>query len=105
MESRQYKVRVLPLFVTELCEILDYIALKLRNPQAADSLETAVYDAIVERSTCAEAFEPIVSRFERHHVFYRIYVKNYTIFYSVMGDVMEVQSIMYNRRNASEHLK
>ena len=105
MESRQYEVRVLPLFVTELCEILDYIALRLHNPQAADNLEKAVYDAIIARSTCAEAFEPVVSRFERQHVFYRIYVKNYIIFYSVLGNVMEVQSIMYNRRNASEHLK
>ncbi|MBQ2953427.1 MAG: type II toxin-antitoxin system RelE/ParE family toxin [Clostridia bacterium] len=105
MENRQYEVRVLPLFITELQDILDYISLKLHNPQAADQLERAVYDAIVERSSCAEAFEPIVSRFRRRYVFYRIYVRNYTIFYSVMGNVMEVQSIMYNRRDTREYLK
>ena len=104
MKNRHYEIRVLPLFVAELGEILDYIALRLRNPKAADDLENAVYRAIKERSTCAEAFEPYKSKFERKYTFYRIYVKNYTIFYSVIGDVMEVQSIMYNKRNTTDIL-
>lgn len=99
MESKRYEIRVLPLFVDELTQILNYIAFRLQNPRAADDLERAVYDAIVERSSCAEAFEPYHSKLERKHVFYRIYVKNYTIFYTVIGDVMEVQSIFYNKRN------
>ena len=101
MQNKRYKIRVLPLFVEELAEILDYITFRLRNPQAADDLEAAVYDAIKERSTCAEAFEPYQSKFERRYVFYRIYVKNYIIFYTVIDDVMEVQSILYNKRNTS----
>jgi len=74
MQNKRYKIRVLPLFVEELREILDYIAFRLYNPQAADDLELAVYHAIKDRSTCAEAFEPYPSKFERRYVFYRIYV-------------------------------
>ena len=32
-------------------------------------------------------------------VSYRIYVKNYMIFYVVIDDVMEVRRILYNKRN------
>ena len=85
MKSKRYEVRVLPLFVSELSDILDYIELRLRNPKAAYDLETAVYGAIQERSTCAEAFEPYHSKFERKFTFYRIYVKNYTIFFAIVN--------------------
>lgn len=99
MKSKRYEIRVLPLFVTELSEILDYIEHRLHNPQAAFELQAQVYEAIKARSTCAEAFEPYHSKFDRQYTFYRIYVKNYMIFYSVIDDVMEVQSIMYMKRD------
>lgn len=102
--KKHYEIRVLPLFVTELNDILDYISLRLQNPAAAYALKDAVYDAIVERSTCAEAFEPYQSKVKRQYTFYRIYVKNYIIFYTVIGDVMEVQSILYSKRNTSSLL-
>lgn len=56
------------------------------------------------RSSCAEAFDPYQAKFARQYKFYRIYVKHYTIFYSVIGDVMEIQSIVYAKRNVQEIL-
>ena len=41
---------------------------------------------------------------ERQYPYYRIYVKNYVIFYVVIGDIMEVRRILYNRRNIPEHI-
>lgn len=102
--QKRYEIRVLPLFVEELNDILDYISLRLQNPEAAYALKDAVYNAIIERSACAEAFEPYHSRKQRQYTFYRIYVRNYTIFYSVIGDVMEVQSILYSRRDTTRLL-
>ncbi len=104
MKSKHYEIRVLPLFVSELREILEYIEYHLYNPQAAYELEQQVYDAIVARSSCAEAFEPYQSKFTRQYTFYRIYVKHYTIFYAVIGDIMEVQSIVYSKRNVQDIL-
>ena len=49
--------------------------------------------------SCAEAFEPYPSSRERQHPYYRIQVKNFTIFYVVIGDTMEVRRIIYSRRN------
>lgn len=99
MDERQYKLRYLPLFSSDLSEIIAYIQGALQNPDAAYSLLDAVEAAILERTTCAEAFEPYRSNKPRKHPYYRIYVGNYTIYYTVEGDTMEVRRILYNKRN------
>ena len=104
MESKHYKLRFLPLFAEDLGEIVDYISNKLQNPAAAENLVDLIQHAIRERSACAEAFEPYHSLKERQHPYYRIYVKNYTIFYVVIGDVMEVRRILYNKRNLPKNI-
>ena len=104
MESKHYKLRFLPLFAEDLGEIVDYISNKLQNPAAAEALVDLIQNAICERSTCAEAFEPYHSLKERQYPYYRIYVKNYTIFYVVIGDVMEVRRILYNKRNLPQNI-
>lgn len=80
MDGKHYKLRFLPLFEDDLSEIVDYIAIHLQNPMAADQLVDAVQEAIQERTSCAEAFEPYRSAKERQYPYYRIYVKNYVIF-------------------------
>ena len=104
MESKRYKLRFLPLFEDDLIGIVDYITDQLQSPQAAQTLVDAVQKAIQERTTCAESFEPYHSAKERQHPYYRIYVRNYTIYYVVIGDVMEVRRILYNKRDVRKNL-
>ena len=99
MEEKRYKLRFLPLFEDDLSAIVDYICNWLHNPIAAANLVDAVEHAIQERQTCAEAFEPYRSKRERKYPYYRIHVKNYTVFYVVIDDVMEIRRILYGRRN------
>ena len=80
-------------------EIVDYITYRLRNPTAAENLIDEVEKTINERLDCAEAFEPYHSNRERKHPYYRIQVKNFTIFYVVIGNTMEVRRIIYSRRD------
>ena len=103
MDEKRFELRYLPLFRSDLAQIAGYIALKLHNPEAADALVDAVEAAILARLPCADAFEPFQSKKERVHPYYRIYVKNYTIYYVVVGNVMEVHRILYNKRSM-EHL-
>lgn len=35
----------------------------------------------------------------RKNTYYRIYVKNYIIFYIVRDDVMEIRRMLYSKRN------
>ena len=67
-------------FEDDLNEIVDYISIHLQNPIAAENFVDAVETAIYERLSCAEAFEPYSSAKERRYPYYRISVKNYTIF-------------------------
>ena len=99
MANKEYTLRFLPLFEDDLNEIVDYIAFELQNPVAADALVDEVQQAIADRLPFAESFEPFRSSRNRKHPYYRISVKNYTIFYVVIGNTMEVRRILYSRRD------
>ena len=104
MDGKRYELRILPLFEGDLNEIVDYITFRLHNPIAAERLVNDVQAAIHERLSCAEAFEPYRSAKEREYPYYPIQVRNFTIFYVVIGNIMEVRRILYSRRDLKKLL-
>lgn len=104
MNEKNYKLRYLPLFEEDLIAIVDYVIMKLKNPQAAEELVRDVECAIYERLNNPEAFEPYHSLKDRYNSYYRIYVKNYVIYYVVINNVMEVRRILYKARNVKEQI-
>lgn len=104
MDNKKYKLRVLPLFEKDLNEIVDYIAFKLKNPTAANDLVDAVEETIESRLANPMSFEPFQSAKKREHQYYRIRVRNFTIFYVVIDDIMELRRILYNRRDLTKLL-
>ena len=99
MDEKQYELRILPLFEEKLQETVDYIALRLHNPIAAENFVDAVEKAIRERLKAPESFEPYRSKKDRKNTYYAIPVKNYFVFYVVIGNVMEVRTLVYSRRD------
>ncbi len=109
MADTKYKLRYLPLFYEDLEQKAVYIAEKLQNEKAANDLIDAVENAILERLPIAEAFEPYYSMKERRYPYYRIYVKNFVVWYVVIDDegedkIMEVRRFLYNKQNREKHL-
>lgn len=102
MNERRYRLEFLPLFEEDLNEIVDYISVRLNNPSAAYRLVDDVQSAIRERLICPEVFEPFPSARNRKNPYYRIYVRNFTIFYVVIGNVMQVRRILYSGRDFAE---
>lgn len=103
MADTKYVLRYLPLFYEDLEEKVVYIAEKLKNPQAASDLLDAVESAILERLPAAESFEPYHSLKERRYPYYRIYVKNFIVYYVVIDDegpdkIMEIRRFLYNKQ-------
>ena len=94
-----YKISYLPIFEKDLENIIDYIALTLNNPHAANELLNKVEHAIKERSKNPLSFEPFISSKEREFTYYRIYVEHFVIFYVVIEDIIEIRRIFYNKRN------
>lgn len=58
-----------------------------------------VETAILARLNNLVAFEPYHFRKKREYPYYRIYVRNYVIYYVVIDDVMEVRRLLYGARN------
>ena len=99
MIDNNYQLRYLPIFFDDLSNVTSYIKNELSNPEAASNLIDAVEAAILERLPMCESFEPYHSKRERKYPYYRIYVKNYVIYYVVIEKVMEVRRFLYNRQN------
>jgi len=97
--DRKYTLSFLPLFEQDLSEVRDYIALNLNNPMAAMRLIEETEKAILKRLENPLGFKPYHSVRDRKQPYYRINVKNYSVFYVVIGDVMEVRRFVYSRRN------
>ena len=109
MIDTQYKLRYLPLFYEDLKQKVCYIAEDLHNDKAADDLIDEVERAILERQPVAETFEPYYSLKERRYPYYRIYVKNYVIYYVVIDDgpgekIMELRRFLYNKQDIQRHI-
>lgn len=106
MSNSKYELRYLPSFYEDLEQKVIYIAEKLRNAKAANDLLEAVENAIFERLPNAEAFEKYHSLRERKYTYYRIYVKNYVVYYVVIDDegqnkIMEVRRFLYNKQDST----
>ena len=99
MAGRKHALEFLPQFEEDLREAIDYIRLTLRNPTAAGKLLDDAFDAIYERQSAPESFEPYPSKLDREHPYYRIPVGNFIVLYVVIGNVMEVRRFIYARRN------
>ena len=109
MSETRYQLRYLPLFYEDLLEKVSYIRDILHNPQEASDLIEDMETAILERQPVAEAFEPFRAARERRYPYYRIYVRNYVVYYVVIDDdgpdkIMEVRRFLYNKQEREQLL-
>ena len=99
MENKPYQLSFLPLFEEDLNGIIDYISNTLHSPSAAERLVDDVELAILKRLETPLVFSPYPSVKKRQYPYYRINVRNFSIFYVVINNTMEVRRILYNKRD------
>ena len=99
MAKNKYAIKYSDTFVKQFNNILRYSIYKLQNKIAAENFYDEVIKEIEKQREYPESFEKYNSRRKRKNTYYRIYVKNYTIFYTVRDNVMEVRRILSSRRN------
>ena len=99
MASKQYTIKYTATFISQFNNILKYFMNKLNNKIAAENFYAEVVSKIEKRSQNPEGYEKYMSKRKRKYAYYRIYVKNYTVFYTVKDEVMEIRRILYSRRN------
>ena len=91
-----YTVKYLETFRRELDEAADYIAFELENVTAANKLLADVEAAIERTSTAPTVTKPYGTDAATGDVYYRIGVRNFSIFYVVIGSVMEIRWFRYS---------
>jgi len=102
-----YDVIYLPSAKQELDEIIDYISIELKAPEAALNFIDAV-DDMAKRLTEMPYRHPIYhSQFRPNSEIRFVPVKNYNIFYKVDEEhkTVEVHRIIYQRRDTRQHLR
>lgn len=104
MANKKYRFRYLPLFEQDLIQTVSYITNVLKNPAAAEKLVNDVETAILEHLNNPLAFEPYPSVKKRKCPYYRTYVRNYVVYYVVIGDLMEVWRFFYGARDTGRYL-
>ena len=105
MNKQSYKLTFLPLFEEDLLKVTDYIANTLQNHSAAHRLVNDIELAIVKRLEMPLSFAPYQSSKIRNHPYYRINVRNFSIFYVIIDNTMEVRRILYSKRNIDKLIK
>ena len=105
MSVKRYKLSFLPLFEADLIEITDYITNNLNNSEAALRLVDDIEIAINRRLETPLAFAPYLSSKKRPYTYYRINIRNFSIFYVVIADTMEVRRVLYAKRNIDNLLR
>jgi len=100
--NSRFTLSYLPLFEQDLAEARDYIAQTLQNPTAALRLIEDTEKAIHKRLKNPLSYEAFHSIRDRKHLYYRINIRNYSVFYVVIGNVMEVRRFLYSRRDISK---
>lgn len=99
MAKNKYTIKYTATFTNQFDNILKYFIQKLKNKIAAESFYNEVIAEIERRSKNPESFEKYRSSRKRKNTYYRIYIKNYTIFYIVKDNTMEIRRILYSKRN------
>lgn len=102
MNDKKYTLRYLPVFQDDLMSAVDYISDKLMNRKAALRLIDETEKAILKRLENPLLFQSYNSVKARKHKYYRIIVNNFSVFYVVIDDIMEVRRFIYNGRNLND---
>lgn len=99
---KKYTLRYLPIAQQDLQEIVTYIKDILKNPIAAENTISKIEIAILERLEFPESFAIWQSKKPRDYPYRRINVGNYSVWYVVIDDVMEIRRVLYSRRDSED---
>lgn len=100
--KNNFKLRYSPEFYKDLSSIINYIRYNLENDIAAENLLDRIENSILERLKNPLNYEQYKTK--GNNIYYRIYIKNYTIFYTISNTTMTIRRIIYSYRNLKELL-
>lgn len=96
-----YKIVYLPLAGDDILSAVDYIADKLDNPSAAETLLIELDKTVERLSRFPYSSEPYYSNRPMRDELRKVPVKGYVLYYTVTGDTVEIRRFIHGRRDRS----
>jgi plasmid stabilization system protein ParE len=85
--------------LSDLDEIFRYICNTLEAPSAAQNLLKEIDVAVNNLGDFPFSHRIYISGRSLQHEYRRFTVKNYSVFYTVINDVIEIRRVMYSKRD------
>lgn len=92
---KRFNVRIAETFLWDMIDITSFILEESRNPYISRKFYNDVLSAIDERAFGADSYESC-HPYEGSPVYRRLYFGNYTIFYVIDNDDMDVRRILWS---------
>jgi plasmid stabilization system protein ParE len=94
-----YTVSYLPVALEDLENIVRYIVYKLEAPRAAKKLRDAIH-TVAQKLAYAPFSHPLYrAKKPLKKEYRRVAVKNYSVFYVVKDNNVEIHRVIYSKRN------
>jgi len=100
-----YKIHYLPLALDDLKDIVKYIAHTLEAPQAAESLVSKIDKAVLKIAENPYRCHLYNSSEKLKYIYRVLNIDNYSLFYVVEDNKIEIHRIIYSRRDIVRILK
>lgn len=94
--NSKFEIEYSPEFYNDLDAIIDYIKNELKNNIAAINLVNKVEKSILNRLENPLNYEQYKTK--ANNTYYRIYINNYTVFYTISNNIMQIRRIVYSAR-------
>ncbi len=102
MAEQPHKVIYLPMALSDLQQIVDYIACELKAPQAAKNFINKFDDAVSRLELFPLSGSSYKGSKMLEYDYRMLVVENYLVFYTLLGNTLEIHRVLYRRRKFDE---
>jgi len=96
----KYRLKYSIAFYNDFEEIISYIKYELKNEIAAMNLVNKVEKAIMRRIKNPIVYQKYETK--EGNIYYKIYINNFVIFYTINENSMEIRRMAYNKRDITK---
>jgi plasmid stabilization system protein ParE len=100
-----YKLLFLPRALGDINAITHYISIDLEAPMAARRLKKDIADAAADLTKNPLRHRVYIAQRKLQLEYRKMRVKNYSVFYVVKDNLVEIHRVLYSRRNISSVLQ
>lgn len=100
--EKKFKIVYLPISLSDLRDIVDYIALELKSPQAAANFIKKFDESVSKLENFPYSGFSYKGTKHLEYDYRVIIVENYLVFYTILDEIVEIHRVIYAKRKLDE---